>query len=182
MGETPLNPEVVKRTRGDSSPISAEESPKKAKNQHDQPLLIEDQKWQEVSQKEMIEDLRRKQLNSEKKHSIWEKMVAEQMKVFQEQFLDMEKKHQHAITVLTQTITSLKVKISNTQKQVTLVQRSINIAPQEGEIVTPVTQISPKLTVEEEEEKSRKEYDYGYMKGNEGWTLPVEAQKKSDPS
>jgi hypothetical protein len=169
VGDASLNLEAVKRTRGESPPEMGEESQKKSKKQFNQIPVIKDQQLLETSQKEVIEDLKRKLFNSEKKHLIWEKTVSEQMKVLQEQFLDMEKKHQHATTVLTQTITSLKVKISNTQKQVALVQRTINIAPQEGEIVTPVTQISPKLTVEEEEEKSRKEYDYGYMKGNEGW-------------
>jgi hypothetical protein len=77
----------------------------------------------------------------------------------------------------------LKVKISNTQKTLAYVQRSVNVLPQKEKIVPPVTQISPKMTEEEEEMKKREGFDYGSMKGNEGWpTLPVESQKKSVPS
>jgi hypothetical protein len=66
-------PDTVKRTRMDSPPKVREESQKKPKNQHNQMLMIEDQRSSEVSQKEMFEVLKTRMLNSEKRQSISEK-------------------------------------------------------------------------------------------------------------
>jgi hypothetical protein len=91
--EALLNPDTVKRTRLDSPPKVREESQKTAKNQYHQMLMIKDQRLSEVSQKEMIEDLKTRLFNSEKKQSILEKIVLDQMKSFQEKILDIEKKN-----------------------------------------------------------------------------------------
>jgi hypothetical protein len=73
-----------------------------------------------------------------------------------------------------------------------LVQKSIHTAPQGGKnldpqpphskekVGSPVKQTSSKMTVEEEELKSSEGYNYGLMKGNQGWlTVPKKTQEKS---
>ena len=219
IAEALVNQDTVKRTRVESPPKLREESQKKAKNQYNQILLIEDQRLSEVSQKEMIEDLKTRLFNSEKKQSILEKIVSDQMKSFQEKILDMEKKNlkwentvldykkktsqlesigsvvQQTITDLSNTITVLKAQVSTSQKKLDLVQKSIHTAPQGGKnlnpqpphskekVGSPVKQTLSKMTVEEEELKSREGYDYGLMRGNEGWiTVPEKTQEKSIPS
>jgi hypothetical protein len=81
----------------------------------------------------------------------------------------------------------LKAQASSTQKKLELTQKSINTAPQvyqppqsKEKVGSPVKQSSSKMTVEEEELKSREGYDYGLMKDNEGWiTVPEKTQEKS---
>jgi hypothetical protein len=164
-----LNLEAIKRTRVDSPLELREESPKKSQKQFNQD---KGQRVPDASLMEMIEEVRRQQLNSEKK-------VSEQMKSIQQQLLDTEKKN----LALTKTIMVLEAKIVSTQKTLASVQKTVNVLPQKEKIVPPVTQTSPKMTEEEEEVKMREGFDYGHMKGNEGWTtLPVESQKKSVPS
>jgi hypothetical protein len=202
-GESPLRLE-------EESPPRVDSPQKRAKNQYNQILMndnqilmIEDQQTSEVS---MIEDLKIRLLKSETKQSILEKMVITQMKSFEAKILvlelDCKKKTsqleskstvvQQNITNLFQTITVLKSQVTTTQKKLDLVQKSIHTAPQGGKnlnpqppqskekIGSPVIPIVYKMTEEEEELKMREGYDYGLMKGNEGWTTVLEkTQEKS---
>ncbi len=58
-------PDTVKRIRMDSPLKAREESQKKSKNQHNQMLMIEDQRSSEVNLLAMIEVLETRMLNSE---------------------------------------------------------------------------------------------------------------------
>jgi hypothetical protein len=113
------NPEVVKRGRGDSPIKERVVSQKKSKNQHDQTLMIKDQKVSEANQEEVIEELKTRVLNAEKKQQISEKLLSDQMKSFQEKMTEM--------SLL---VKVLKLQVSNTQKELKLVQKSVHIAPQ----------------------------------------------------
>jgi hypothetical protein len=114
----------------------------------------------------------------EKKNLKWENTV-----------LDYKKKNSHlesigpvvqkTITEQSNTITVLIAQVASTQKKLELALKSINTAPQE-KVGSPVKQTSSKMTVEEEELKAREGYDYGLMKGNEGWiTVPEKTREKS---
>jgi hypothetical protein len=89
----------------------------------------------------------------------------------------------------------LQAKVVTTQKKLDLVQKTIDIAPLRGKnlnpqpphlkekVGPPVRQTPSKMTEEEEESKSREGFDYGQMKGNDGWlTMPVKTQEKAVPS
>jgi hypothetical protein len=93
-------------------------------------------------------------------------------------------------------ITVLKAQVVSTQKKLELVLKFINTAPlvsqppqYKEKVVSPVEQPPSKMTVEEVQLKEREGYDYGLMKGNEGWTtvpvkegwttVPVKTREKS---
>jgi hypothetical protein len=180
IAEDISNPEVVKRGRGDSPLKERMDSQKKSKNKHDQTLMIKDQKVSEANQEEVIEELKTRVLNAEKKQQISEKLLSDQMKSFQEKMTEMSN-----------LVKVLKLQVSNTQKELKLVQKSVHIAPQgeknpnpqpphsKQEVVPPVKQSSSEMSEEEKELKSRGEWDYGDMKGIKGW--PAETQEKSIP-
>ena len=162
------NLEVVKRGRGDSPLKERVVSQKKLKKQHDQTLMIKDQNMSKVNQEEVIEELRTRVLNAEKKQQTSEKLHSDQMKSFQEKMTEMSR----LVNVLT-------IQVSNTQKELKLIQKSVNIAPQgeknpnpqpphsKQEIDPPVKQSSFEMSEEEKELKSREKWDYGDMKKEE---------------
>ena len=141
-------PDTVKRTRVDSPLKAREESQKKSKNQHNQMLMIEDQRSSEVNLLAMIEVLETRMLNSENR-----------------------------LTEQANTITVLKAQVASTQKKLDLALKSINTAPlacqpiqNKEKVVSPVEQTLSNMTVVEVQLKEKEGYDYGLMKGNEGWT------------
>jgi predicted metallo-beta-lactamase superfamily hydrolase len=121
-------PDTVKRTRMDSPPKAREESQKKSKNQHNQMLMIEDQRSSEVSLMEMLEVLKTRMLNSEnrqsiseKRQSISEKAVSDQIKALQEKIQNVEKKN----LKWENTVLKYKKKISHLESIGPVVQKTI---------------------------------------------------------
>ncbi len=78
--------------------------------------------------------------------------------------------------------TVMKTQIVSLQKELKLLQKSINTAPLASQpplykekVISPVAQPTS-MTVEEKQLKEREGYDYGLMKGNEGWTTAPEKE------
>ena len=79
-------------------------------------------------------------------------------------------------------ITIMKAQIASLQKELKLVQKSVHTAPLASQpplckekVISPVAQPTS-MTVEEKQLKEREGYDYGLMKGNEGWTTAPEKE------
>jgi hypothetical protein len=146
--ETSVIPESVKRNRMES-PLKTREVPqKRPKNELNQILMIEDQKSSEVNLLDMIKALTTRIIEQEN------------------------------------LVTVMKAQIVSLQKELKLAQKSINTAPLASQpplykekVISPVTQPPSKMTVEEDQLKEREGFDYGKMKGNEGWTTAPEKEK-----
>jgi hypothetical protein len=166
-------------------------------------MKIEDQKQSEQNLMKLIEELMTKQSIFEKKALDQMKQLQEKsldMEKKNTRMANTLSEHRKTISQLESTgpesqrkIAEQSIMIKNLQSQVTTIQKKLNLAQksidfhsgggkileQSKEKIGSSVETTTRMTQEEEEIESRKGYDYGPMKGNEGWIDPVEIRQES---